>query len=283
MSWEKEREHMEHGLINQTETSEKPVHARSAGIPRPDNPSVPFGQTDAETVGEAEEIITVTPVRRTIAMRTLQSVREIPHALTSIETDVTDLVKLRTLLKDDFMRREGVNLTYLAFFIQAVVSAIKDYPLMNSVWAVDKMIRKRNVHISLLIGTEDSVLAPVIKYADQKSVAGIALEIAALTQKARTGRLTLDDMQDGTFTINNTGAFGSILSSPTIHYPQAAILTIESIVKRPRVVDDMIAVRSMANLCLSSDNRILEGRVTGQFLHRVKQNLEAFLPDTQIY
>lgn len=154
---------------------------------------------------------------------------------------------------------------------------------MNSVWAVDKIIMKRNVHISLLIGTEDSVLAPVIKFADQKSVSGIALEIASLTQKARTGRLTLDDMQDGTFTINNTGAFGSILSSPTINYPQAAILTIESIVKRPRVVDEMIAVRSMANLCLSSDNRILEGRVTGQFLQRVKENLEAFHPENQIY
>ncbi|WP_413003487.1 2-oxo acid dehydrogenase subunit E2 [Paenibacillus sp. 1P03SA] len=283
MSREKEREHMEHGQTNQTETKEMPVHARSAGILQSDNPRAPLGQTEAETTGEEEEMIKVTPVRHTIATRTLQSVREIPHALTTIETDVTDLVKLRTKLKDDFKRREGVQLTYLAFFIQAVVSAIKDYPLMNSVWAADKMIRKRNVHISLLIGTEDSVLAPVIKYADQKSISGIAQEIAALAQKARTGRLTLDDMQDGTFTINNTGAFGSILSSPTILYPQAAILTIESIVKRPRVVGDMIAVRSMANLCLSSDNRILEGRVTGQFLHRVKQNLEAFHPDTRIY
>ncbi|MFE4570788.1 2-oxo acid dehydrogenase subunit E2 [Paenibacillus chitinolyticus] len=283
MSLEKEREHMDRGETSHTESKEKPVHVRSTGIHLSDNPPTPFGQTEAETVGEAEDFIKVTPVRHTIAMRTLQSVREIPHALTSIETDVTDLVKLRTKLKDEFMRREGVNLTYLAFFIQAVVSAIKDYPVMNSVWAVDKIIMKRNVHISLLIGTEDSVLAPVIKFADQKSVSGIALEIASLTQKARTGRLTLDDMQDGTFTINNTGAFGSILSSPTINYPQAAILTIESIVKRPRVVDEMIAVRSMANLCLSSDNRILEGRVTGQFLHRVKENLEAFHPESQIY
>lgn len=212
-----------------------------------------------------------------------QSVSEIPHAWTTIEVDVTDLVQLRNKIKDEFKRKEGINLTYLAFVLKAIVNAIKDYPIMNSVWAVDKIIVKRDINLSLAVGTEDSVLTPVIKKADQKNIAGLAREIDELARKTREGTLSPNDMQGGTFTVNNTGSFGSILSYPIINYPQAAILTFESIVKKPVVINDMIAVRSMANMCLSLDHRILDGVICGRFLQRVKENLEGFSLDTKVY
>ncbi|MHA0855529.1 dihydrolipoamide acetyltransferase family protein [Paenibacillus sp. CMAA1364] len=230
-----------------------------------------------------DSLIEITPVRNTIATRMRQSVSEIPHAWTMIEVDVTNLVLLRNKLKDEFKRNEGYNLTYLAFLLKAVVNAIKDYPIMNSVWGVDSIIVKRDINISLAVGTEDTVMTPVIQRADQKNIAGLAKEIEELATKTRQGKLKLDDMQGGTFTVNNTGSFGSVLSYPIINYPQAAILTFESIVKRPVVINDMIAVRSMANLCLSLDHRILDGVICGRFLQRVKENLEGYTLDTKLY
>ncbi|MCU6710114.1 2-oxo acid dehydrogenase subunit E2 [Paenibacillus sp. J5C_2022] len=263
---------------------ERGVQVRSSGIHLSETPRIPKIELErGGTPGRGETFIDVTPIRNNIARNMRQSVSEIPHAWTMIEVDVTNIVMLRNKLKDEFMKREGINLTYLAFLIKAVVNAIKDYPIMNSTWAVDKIIVKRDINISLAVGTEDSVLTPVIKNADLKNVAGIAKEIDELARKTREGKLTLSDMQGGTFTVNNTGSFGSILSYPIINYPQAAILTFESIVKRPVVIDDMIAVRSMANLCLSLDHRILDGVICGRFLQRVKDNLESYDMNSKLY
>ncbi|WP_090789686.1 dihydrolipoamide acetyltransferase family protein [Paenibacillus sp. GP183] len=259
------------------------VPVRTTGIHLSANPATPFIEVEPYAGGRGEQLIDVTPMRNAIASRMRQSVSEIPHAWTMIEVDVTNLVVLRNKVKDEFQRQEGVNLTYLAFLLKAVVGAIKDYPIMNSVWAVDKIIVKRDINLSLAVGTEDSVLTPVIKQADQKNIAGLAREIDELTRKARTGKLSLNDMQGGTFTINNTGSFGSVLSYPIINYPQAAILTFESIVKKPVVIQDMIAVRSMVNLCLSLDHRILDGVICGRFLQRVKENLEGYNSETKLY
>jgi 2-oxoisovalerate dehydrogenase E2 component (dihydrolipoyl transacylase) len=264
------------------ETSKSAV--RSTGLHLSPQPSIPRVEVEGQQdTRPGETLIDVTPIRHTIASRMRQSVSEIPHAWTMIEVDVTNLVLLRNRLKDEFMRKEGINLTYLAFLLKAVVNAIKDYPIMNSVWAVDKIIVKRDINISLAVGGEDSVLTPVIKKADQKNIAGLAREIDELARKTRAGKLTPGDMQGGTFTVNNTGSFGSILSYPIINYPQAAILTFESIVKRPVVINDMIAVRSMVNLCLSLDHRILDGVICGRFLQRVKENLEGFGLETKLY
>jgi len=258
----------------------QPVPERNSGLHMSAPPKIP--PIEAER-GERETLIDVTPLRNAIATNMRQSVSEIPHAWTMVEVDVTNLVLLRNKLKDEFKRREGYNLTYLAFFLKAVVNAIKDYPIMNSVWAVNKIIIKRDINISLAVGTEDSVMTPVIQRADQKNIAGLAREIEELATKTRQGKLKLEDMQGGTFTVNNTGSFGSILSYPVINYPQAAILTFESIVKRPVVINDMIAVRSMANICLSLDHRILDGVICGRFLQRVKENIEAYTLDTKVY
>lgn len=265
----------------QEKKAEEPL--RHSGLHLSESPRIPTIEVEGGRGSSSEYLIDVTPIRNTIATRMRQSVSEIPHAWTMIEVDVTNLVALRNKHKDEFKRKEGINLTYLAFMMKAVVSAIKDYPIMNSVWAVDKIIVKRDINISLAVGTEDSVITPVIKKADQKNVAGLAREIDELAQKTREGKLSLEDLQGGTFTVNNTGSFGSILSYPIINYPQAAILTFESIVKRPVVINDMIGVRSMANICLSLDHRILDGVICGRFLQRVKDNIEGYTPDTKLY
>ncbi|MFD1955812.1 dihydrolipoamide acetyltransferase family protein [Paenibacillus thailandensis] len=256
---------------------------RLSGLHLSETPRIPSIEIEPAVPGRGEYFIDVTPIRNTIARNMRQSVSEIPHAWTMIEVDVTNLVALRNKVKDEFIKREGVNLTYLAFLLKAVVNAIKDYPIINSMWAVDKIIVKRDINISLAVGTDDSVLTPVIKNADHKTIAGLAKDIDDLARKTREGKLTLSDMQGGTFTVNNTGSFGSILSYPIINYPQAAIITFESIVKRPVVINDMIAVRSMANLCLSLDHRILDGVICGRFLQRVKENIESYNMDTKLY
>jgi 2-oxoisovalerate dehydrogenase E2 component (dihydrolipoyl transacylase) len=260
------------------------IPVRSSGMHLSQSPRIPSVEVEGQELpGRGEYFIDVTPVRNTIATRMRQSVSEIPHGWMMIEVDVTNLVVLRNKLKEEFQKREGINLTYMPFLIKAAVNAIKDYPIMNSVWAVDKIIVKRDINISLSVGTEDSVVTPVIRNADQKNIAGIAHEIDDLARRTRDKKLKLDDIQGGTFTVNNTGSFGSILTQPIINYPQAAILTFESIVKRPVVINDMIGVRSMVNLCLSLDHRILDGVICGRFLQRVKENLESYNMDTKLY
>ena len=257
---------------------------RTTGLHLTEPPRVPEVQVEEKSDGRrGEYFIDVTPIRNTIARNMRQSVTEIPHAWTTIEVDVTNIVVLRNKMKEEFAKREGVNLTYLAFVMKAVVNAIKDYPILNSVWAVDKIIVKRDINISLAVGTEDALLTPVIRNADHKTIAGLARDIDDLARKTRDGKITLNDLQGGTFTVNNTGSFGSILSYPIINYPQAAILSFESIVKRPVVINDMIAVRSMANICLSLDHRILDGVICGRFLQRVKENLESYNLETKLY
>jgi 2-oxoisovalerate dehydrogenase E2 component (dihydrolipoyl transacylase) len=224
-----------------------------------------------------DTVLPLTPVRRTIAKRMLESKHQAPHAWTMVEVDVTPLVKFRTKVKESFKKREGVDLTYLPFFIKAVTESLKEFPILNSTWAGDSIIVKKSINISIAIATEDALVVPVIHHADRMSITGIAHAIHDLVTKAKAGKLTIDDIQGGTFTVNNTGAFGSILSAPIINSPQAAILSMESIVKRPVVLDDdAIAIRSMVNLCLSLDHRVLDGLVCGRFLQSVKRRLQEY-------
>ncbi|CEG27778.1 dihydrolipoamide acetyltransferase family protein [Bacillus sp. B-jedd] len=219
--------------------------------------------------------IPVTGVRKAIAANMLRSKHEAPHAWTMVEVDATGLVEYRNSLKDEFKKKEGFNLTFFAFFVKAVAQALKEFPQINSMWAGDKIIQKKDINISIAVATEDALFVPVIKHADEKTIKGIAREITELAAKARAGKLTMDEMQGGTFTVNNTGSFGSVQSMGIINYPQAAILQVESIVKRPVVVNNgMIAVRDMVNLCLSLDHRVLDGLVCGRFLQRVKEIIE---------
>jgi 2-oxoisovalerate dehydrogenase E2 component (dihydrolipoyl transacylase) len=219
--------------------------------------------------------IPVTGVRKAIAANMVRSKHEAPHAWTMMEVDVTNLVEYRNSLKTEFKQREGFNLTFFAFFVKAVSQALKEFPQINSMWAGDKIIQKKDVNISIAVATDDALFVPVIKNADEKTIKGIAREITDLAGKVRSGKLKSDDMQGGTFTVNNTGSFGSVQSMGIINYPQAAILQVESIVKRPVVMNNgMIAVRDMVNLCMSLDHRVLDGLVCGRFLQRIKEILE---------
>ena len=234
-------------------------------------------------VGDIE--IPVTGIRKAIAANMLRSKHEAPHAWTMIEVDVTNLVQYRDSIKNEFKKKEGFNVTYFAFFVKAVSQALKEFPMMNSMWAGDKIIQKKDINISIAVATEDALFVPVIKNADEKTIKGLGREINELAGKVRAGKLKSDEMQGGTFTVNNTGSFGSIQSMGIINYPQAAILQVESIVKRPVIMPGgMIAARDMVNLCLSLDHRVLDGLVCGRFLARVKEILENMTKEnTSVY
>ncbi|EAF4776798.1 2-oxo acid dehydrogenase subunit E2 [Listeria monocytogenes] len=218
--------------------------------------------------------IPINGVRKAIAKHMSVSKQEIPHAWMMVEVDATGLVRYRNAVKDSFKKEEGYSLTYFAFFIKAVAQALKEFPQLNSTWAGDKIIEHANINISIAIAVGDLLYVPVIKNADEKSIKGIAREISELAGKARNGKLSQADMEGGTFTVNSTGSFGSVQSMGIINHPQAAILQVESIVKRPVIIDDMIAVRDMVNLCLSIDHRILDGLLAGKFLQAIKANVE---------
>ncbi|MBO1579049.1 dihydrolipoamide acetyltransferase family protein [Bacillus sp. XF8] len=219
--------------------------------------------------------IPVTGVRKAIAANMLRSKHEAPHAWMMIEVDVTNLVSYRNSIKGEFKKREGFNLTFFAFFVKAVAQALKEYPQINSMWAGDKIVQKKDINLSIAVATENELFVPVIKQADEKTIKGIAREITELAGKVRTKSLKADEMQGGTFTINNTGSFGSVQSMGIINHPQAAILQVESIVKRPVIMDNgMFGARDMVNLCLSLDHRVLDGLICGKFLGRVKEILE---------
>lgn len=225
------------------------------------------------TPGDIE--IPVTGVRKAIAANMLRSKHEAPHAWTMVEVDATNLVEYRTSIKDEFKKKEGFNLTFFAFFVKAVAQALKEFPQINSMWAGEKIVQKKDINISIAVATDDALFVPVIKNADEKTIKGIAREISELAAKVRNGKLKSEDMHGGTFTVNNTGSFGSVQSMGIINYPQAAILQVESIVKRPVVMNNgMIAVRDMVNLCLSLDHRVLDGLIAGRFLQRVKDIIE---------
>lgn len=235
-------------------------------------PKAAYQAADGDTVIEASGI------RKTIARRMLESKHNAPHAWTMMEADVTTLSKFRDKNKDAFKAKEGVSLTFLPFFIKAVVESLKEFPIINSTWQDDKIIIKKDINISIAVATEDALFVPVIKNADRLSILGLSHAINDLAKRARAGKLTPDDMSGGTFTVNNTGSFGSIQSMPIINAPQAAILSMEAIVKRPVVMpDDSFAIRSMMNMCMSLDHRVLDGLVCGRFLQAVKKRIETFV------
>lgn len=224
-------------------------------------------------VGDIE--IPITTIRRAIANNMVRSKQEVPHAWMMVEVDVTDLVAYRDAIKDEFKMKEGYNLTYFAFFVKAVAQALKEFPMMNATWAGDKIIQKKDIHMSIAVATDDELFVPVIKHVDEKSIKGIAREIHELSHLARAKKLRTEHVSGGTFTINNTGSFGSIQSMSIINYPQAAIIQVESIVKKPVIMsDNMFAARDIVNICLSLDHRVLDGLICGKFLKRVKDILE---------
>ena len=247
-------------------------------------PSAPARQLQGETSADGQETyVTVTPVRRMIAEAMVRSVTEIPHAWSTVGVDVSGLVALRASVRNEFEPRLGASLTYLPFVIKAVVESLKLFPSMNASWGGDKIILKNSVNLGLAVAAPDGLIVPVLHNADQLSISGLAIAVKDLADRARTNKLTLTDVQGGTFTLNNTGALGSTVSGPIINYPQAGIMTTETIQKKAVVIDDAIAIRSMMNICLSFDHRINDGAEASGFLSAVKIRLQAMAPGTSIY
>jgi 2-oxoisovalerate dehydrogenase E2 component (dihydrolipoyl transacylase) len=225
------------------------------------------------------ELLPLTQARRIIAQRTVESKQSAPHAWTMVEVDVTNLRAWRQREKDTFERAHGAKLTLLPFFMRAAVEALAAYPLMNASFTPDGIRVHKDVNLGMAVAVEGNLLVPVIRGADGLSIKGLALAAGELIERARRGRLGADDLSGGTFTVNNTGANGSILSAPILVSGQAGIVTMEAVVRRPIVRDDdAIAIRSMMNVCLSLDHRVVDGAVASGFLADLKRRLEAMSP-----
>jgi 2-oxoisovalerate dehydrogenase E2 component (dihydrolipoyl transacylase) len=225
------------------------------------------------------DVIPLTQARKIIAQRMVDSKRTAPHAWTMTEVDVTNVWKWRVHEKDAFERSHGTKLTLLPFFIRAAVQSLAAFPLMNSTFADDGIHVHSEINIGLAIAANGNLVVPVIRNADQLSITGIALAAGELIDKARRNRLGADDLAGGTFTVNNTGANGSILSAPILVPGQTGIVTTEAVVKRPVVRDDdSIAIRSIMNVCLSLDHRVVDGAVASGFLSDLRKRFEAMGP-----
>jgi 2-oxoisovalerate dehydrogenase E2 component (dihydrolipoyl transacylase) len=246
-------------------------------------PAAPAAPPAVPRPAAPAEVRRLTPTRRTIAERMSRSAQTVPHVWLAVEADVTRLAQWRRQVKDDFRQREGTDLTFLPFAMKAVVGALKEHPILNSAWSDEGIVFKREINIGVAVATDEGLIVPVVHSTDGLSIAALARKLSDLTERARARRLNIQDVEGGTFTVDNTGAFGSIMSVPIVNFPQAAIMTLETVVPRPVVVDDAIAVRHMVNLCLSFDHRILDGAQAGAFMASVRAKMEAFGPDTPLY
>jgi 2-oxoisovalerate dehydrogenase E2 component (dihydrolipoyl transacylase) len=259
----------------------EPAAGAPAAAPPPPAPAaapVPGAPAPPAVDGAREELVRLTAVRRSIAEHMTRSLATSPHAWTLQEVDLTELVAYRESQKEGFQQRHGVPLTYLPFVIQVVSEGLAEFPYLNSTWTDDGILLKRYVNMGVAVAIPDGLIVPVIRDADRLGLSDLARQLNDLVVRARGRRLKPEDVQAGTFTLNNTGATGSVASQPIINQPQAAILTTEAILRRPVVIGEGIAIRHMMNMCLSFDHRIVDGMMAGQFLGYVKRRLEAWSP-----
>ncbi len=227
--------------------------------------------------------ISLNQARRIIAQRMVESKHTAPHAWSTVEVDVTNLWKWREREKARFERETGYKLTLLPFFIRAVVQSLQAFPLVNARFTPDGIQVLKDVNVGVAIGLASNLVVPVVKNADRLTIKALGVAAGELIDRARKNKLGVDDLAGGTFTVNNNGANGSILSAPIINGGQAGIVTMEAVVKRPVVVDgDAIAIRQMMNCCLSLDHRVLDGYTASGFLADLKKRLESMGPDGAI-
>ena len=235
--------------------------------------SVP-GASGPRPEEDREERVRMSRLRRTIASR-LKAAQNTAAMLTTFnEVDMTEVMALRNAYKDDFEKKHGARLGFMAFFIKACIAALKELPAVNAEIDGDDIVYKNYYHIGVAVGTPNGLVVPVVRDADQMSVAGIESTISDLGSRARDGKLSLDDLQGGTFTISNGGVYGSLMSTPILNPPQSGILGMHKIQQRPMEVGGEIKLRPMMYLALSYDHRIIDGREAVLFLVKVKENLE---------
>jgi 2-oxoglutarate dehydrogenase E2 component (dihydrolipoamide succinyltransferase) len=246
---------------------EAPEEASAQALPK--SPEMPRFVGDSETVA-------LTPMRKAIAEHMVLSKRISAHVNTVFEVDMTAIVKLREANKAEFHNREGIPLTYTPFFAKALVDNVREFPVFNASISGDSIIYKKPINIGIAVALDTGLIVPVIKNAQLKSFTGIALAINDLAARARSKRLKPDDVQDGTVSLTNPGSFGALFSTPVISQPQVAILGIGGIEKRPVVIDDAIAIRSMVCLSLTFDHRLIDGAVADRFMAKLKERLQTW-------
>ena len=233
--------------------------------PPPSERKIKYGQ---------EERIKMTRLRQTIAKRLKQAQENAALLTTFNEVDMTNIMEMRKENQDDFQNRYGVKLGFMSFFVKACVVALKNFPAVNAEIEDNEIIYKNYYNVSFAVGTDKGLVVPVLKNADELSFADIEKNIKEISEKAKNGKLTIEDLQGGTFTISNGGVYGSMLSTPILNLPQSGVLGMHNIVERPVVVDGEIKIRPIMYLALSYDHRIIDGKESVSFLKMIKENLE---------
>ena len=241
---------------------------------RPVRIEVPPAPQPSATLAEGEERVAMSPIRRRIAERLVQAQQTAAILTTFNEIDMSAVIALRAEHKERFQKQHGIGLGFMSFFARACMAALHDIPVVNAEIRGADIIYKKFVHLGVAVGTERGLVVPVLHHAERMSFADIEHEIARLAGLARDGKLKLDDLAGGTFTISNGGVYGSLLSTPILNPPQSAILGMHKIEKRPVVADDQIVVRPMMYVALSYDHRLVDGEQAVTFLVRVKERLE---------
>ena len=260
--------------------------APAPAAPRPQAPSAPAGAPIEFPEGADEVLLPMTQMRKGIAAQMTRALA-VPHAYVHMEVDANALVRARETAKREYQAREGISLSYVPFVIKAVVDALRHYPSFNSHWTDAGLLAKRRIHMGVAVAVDDGLLVPVIRDVDRLSISGLNRAIAEVAARARAGKLKLDDYGGSTFTIDNTGWFGSNLTMPIINVPEVAILTMEAITKRAVVREtpegDVIAIRPIMNVVLAIDHRANDGAQAAAFLRTIKHSLEAIGPETPVY
>lgn len=241
----------------------------------------PKPQTAPQILSSGDEIIEMDRMRKIIAQNMVEAKKIAPHVTSFIEADVTNIVLWRNKNKDEFQKKNGEKITFMPIFIEAITKAIKDFPMINVSVDGDKIIKKKNINIGMAAALPSgNLIVPVIKNADQYSLAGLAKQINDLANRARQNKLKPDEIQGGTYTVTNIGSFGNTLGTPIIPQPQVAILAVGAIIKKPAVVEtpqgDVIAIRHKMYLSHAYDHRVVDGALGGMFVQRVAQYLENF-------
>lgn len=253
-------------LSDRTNTKKEPIQA------------VPVKAT---SLNGSSEIIEMDRMRKMISSRMSESKRISAHVTSFIETDMTTVVKWRDAIKNDFRKKSGDSITFTPILIEAVVKAIKDYPLINISVDGDNIIKKKDINIGMAVALPDgNLIVPVIHHADQYDLAGLARKVNELAKRARENKLKADDLAGGTYTVSNIGAFGNLMGTPIIVQPQVAIMAFGAIKKKPAVIEtlqgDLLGIRSLMFISHSYDHRVVDGSLGGMFVKRVSDYLENF-------
>ena len=244
-------------------------------------PAAPRPAAPAPVVRAGDEVVAMSPLRKRTAERLVQAQHESASLTTFNEVDMTAVMDLRAKHKDAFEKTHGVKLGFMSFFVKACVSAAKTFPGINAEVAGDKIIYKKRYDFGIAVQAPKGLVVPVLRGCDQLDFAGVERGISELADKARSGKLALDDLTGGTFSISNGGIYGSMMSTPLLNYPQTGILGMHNIVKRPMVVNDAVVIRPVMYVALTYDHRVVDGREAVSFLVAVKDRLES--PDRLLF